>query len=924
MKPHPTKTSCLRAVACLVISILGSASISLAQDDDYGLPVNSPQWVSMGGFPGTSGLVYCTTIGPDGKLYVGGAFATAGTARSFGVARWNGSSWESISPAFAGGGGYFVRSMAFGPEGNLYVGGSFHNFAGVGAMRIAMWDGQDWHAMDSGLGYYGSHHEHMVATITVCPDGVVYAGGCFNIAGNQTVNNVARWDGQQWQPLAQGLVNWSGGSMVETLIFDDDGALYAGGSFTNAGAVIGSTQVRGVAKWDGTLWQPLGSGVNTAGALMFDTNGDLIVGGEFKFAGGIEVNNIARWDGESWSAFGPAGANAGFMVSTSQPIRALALDADGHVLASSRVVFTNPGVRFELMRWDGTAWQTALPVSPNSPIRSVTVMPSGNIVIGGDFISFSSESETFHANYIAEWDGQFMHRFGTGPNGAVSTVKFDSNGHMIVAGSFQTIGGIEASRIARYDGKRWWPYGDGLNGGVSSITLGPDGAIYAGGNFTKAGDEESNMVAMWNGGQWVSLAGGIQSMQNSTLSSVLLAPDGDLYVGGRFAQSVSGVLMSGIGRWSNGHWHDLDGGCKSQYNLPSNGLFRDIILDPAGNLVVAGSFNRIGSDGVYRPHVARWDGQSWSAIGPTALGQIPHITYGLNVVRYSPSGVLHAGYSNDTSTSDDVNAMLRLQNNSWAQIGNGFAGRSYAMVFDNFGKIFVGGRLNRTGPSPRHNLKGVTFWDGARWSSLGKDGLGMSVGGTFSESVVVLTMVSDGRGNLVIGGQFSGSANGVVSPFLIRTSMEGYGYWTGLGSLPVDRLAPSDRNGPMNLPNLMAYALGVDPMQATTESLPRIVMDGEDDDDIFIPFSATTESTGLAEATDTPATIKFQYQRNPSARKIMTRVEVSEDLAIWQPAEIIASRVVDVHADWERLQVEIPKKEHSMFLRLVTEFDDDF
>ena len=44
---------------------------------------------------------------------------------------------------------------------------------------------------------------------------------------------------------------------------------------------------------------------------MFDNDGNLVVGGEFKYAGGVQVNNIARWNGSAWSAFGTAGAEQG-------------------------------------------------------------------------------------------------------------------------------------------------------------------------------------------------------------------------------------------------------------------------------------------------------------------------------------------------------------------------------------------------------------------------------------------------------------------------------------------------------------------------------------------------------------------------------------------------------------------------------------
>jgi hypothetical protein len=62
-----------------------------------------------------------------------------------------------------------------------------------------------------------------------------------------------------------------------------------------------------VARWDGTAWHGLGSGVDgedwRVSALAI-YNGDLVAGGAFESAGGVEAHNIARWDGAAWRPFG--------------------------------------------------------------------------------------------------------------------------------------------------------------------------------------------------------------------------------------------------------------------------------------------------------------------------------------------------------------------------------------------------------------------------------------------------------------------------------------------------------------------------------------------------------------------------------------------------------------------------------------------
>ena len=82
---------------------------------------------------------------------------------------------------------------------------------------------------------------------------------------------------------------------VYALAFDGSGNLYAGGRFGTAGGVAANY----IAKWDGSTWSALGTGVtgNYSGvnALAFDGSGNLYVGGDFTTAGGKASTHLAKW-----------------------------------------------------------------------------------------------------------------------------------------------------------------------------------------------------------------------------------------------------------------------------------------------------------------------------------------------------------------------------------------------------------------------------------------------------------------------------------------------------------------------------------------------------------------------------------------------------------------------------------------------------
>ncbi len=70
--------------------------------------------------------------------------------------------------------------------------------------------------------------------------------------------------------------------------------LYAGGNF--------SSPASNVAKWNGSAWSPLGTGVNGEAFSLAIIDGVLYVGGVFTSAGGLDIaDRLAVWNGSSWT-----------------------------------------------------------------------------------------------------------------------------------------------------------------------------------------------------------------------------------------------------------------------------------------------------------------------------------------------------------------------------------------------------------------------------------------------------------------------------------------------------------------------------------------------------------------------------------------------------------------------------------------------
>ena len=132
-------------------------------------------------------------------------------------------------------------------------------------------------------------------------EGEIIACGEFDRVGEDSIKGIMRWDGANWKGLGTGLDgNISGTASVmfphQMMVYE--GELYVAGNFKQAGGV----NVNGIAKWNGTQWSNLGAGFNGTVYSMTIYKNEIIVGGSFTESGGVPLNRIAKWDGTDWAA----------------------------------------------------------------------------------------------------------------------------------------------------------------------------------------------------------------------------------------------------------------------------------------------------------------------------------------------------------------------------------------------------------------------------------------------------------------------------------------------------------------------------------------------------------------------------------------------------------------------------------------------
>lgn len=197
-----------------------------------------------------------------------------------GLYEWTGSSWKRFSGGDVLGS---VHSMAVLND-ELYVGGDIVKAGDIWVRNIARFDGTSWHNM--GAGVAGGQ----VIDLTVFDNELIVCGN-YNTAGPIAVNGVATWNGSSWGVLRGGLTK-PGSVPIAYVVETYKGSLILGGNFDTVAGITGSN----IARWDGTGWSSLGSGVNSTVYDIAEYQGWLWAVGTFREAGGQPGRFIARWN----------------------------------------------------------------------------------------------------------------------------------------------------------------------------------------------------------------------------------------------------------------------------------------------------------------------------------------------------------------------------------------------------------------------------------------------------------------------------------------------------------------------------------------------------------------------------------------------------------------------------------------------------
>lgn len=661
----------------------------------------SGTWSPVGdGFDGT---VYSLAVDND-ELYAGGKFTHSGFARMNAIARWSSGSWGPVGGGLIDSAGGSVHAM-LPVDGGLYAGGRFRIAGRATAFNVAFWNRSQWRPIVRGGSQNVDRNGADGPVYAMAVRGSdVYVGGDFSRAGGEPARRVAKWNGEQWSALGDGIDGAD--ALVRALAIDSSGTLYVGGIFSSAGGVAAN----GLARWDGTRWSAVGAGGAAIGGdnpyvfTLAVQGNTLIAGGAFTRAGGQSVGRIARYDIATgqWSALG-----AGLSAEAEEYAYVAAIAIDGDAIYAGGSFTRAGGLRaLNIARYAANAWSAmGTPARPgvNGPV-SVMLARGDTLIAGGVFTMAGADS----ARYLARWHGGAWTSIGGGMSSPVSALTRGASDELVAGGEFTRAGTTRVGYIARWNGTRWVTILGGTNGPIRTLARGASG-VYAGGDFTLANGQKANNVTLYDYVGYSSLGSDPSSGLIGTVLAIAVSGS-DVYIGGLFA-SAGGVRASGVARWDGRSWLPLGAGV--------DGPVRAIAVH-GDDVYVAGEFTNAG--GAPRRGIARWNRveRTWSDVGGGLEGNGP---YGYALAVRGDDVYLGGSFTGIAGVSGTGRiARWNVRDKRWYSVGGGIQGSGYytyvsAIAIDSLGRFYAGGIFPSAGEVRANN---IAMFDGSSWQRLGR------------------------------------------------------------------------------------------------------------------------------------------------------------------------------------------------------------
>jgi uncharacterized delta-60 repeat protein len=507
---------------------------------------------------GFDSYVNSVAVQTDGKILVGGYFTSFDGDEQNRLIRLNTDGSKDVSFVIGTGMSDEVSKIVLQSDGKILVGGDFTTFNGFGQNRIIRLnlDGSKDNGFNIGTGFNSK-----VNTITIRSDGKILVAGWFsNYNSSPYSANIAliNNDGSRDTNFSTGTAF---NNPVNSVEIQPDGKIVVGGSFTTYRGLTQNRIVR--LNTDGTkdtsfntgTWYGGGGFNEQVNTMVIQPDGKIVIGGFF-LQYQIRARHVIRLNTDGTK-------DKSFIIEEGldSHVNTMALQSDGKAIVGGDFNTFNRASQNGLIRFntDGTH-DTSFKIGTGFEalnVYSIVIQPDGKILVGGDFTDYNGivQNKLIRLNVDGTKDASFD--IGTGFNNLIYYVKsiaLQSDGKILVGGSFSSFNGVTRNNLVRLNANgsldTSFNTGTGFNGSVNCIVIQSNGKVLVGGSFsTYNGFTQNKLIRLNTDGTkdaFFDIGTGINDI-NYYVNSIALQSNDEILVGGLF-YSFNGVEKNNLVR----------------------------------------------------------------------------------------------------------------------------------------------------------------------------------------------------------------------------------------------------------------------------------------------------------------------------------------------------------------------------------------
>lgn len=576
----------------------------------------------------------------DGKVIVGGSFTAFGTLAKYRLLRLNSDGTIDNTFDTSVGASDKITKVLVLPDNKVLIMGSFQFYNGIAHYYLARLSSEG--ILDTGFnpGYFNID----LGTPPVLYSMLVQADGKLLVCGNFLVHgatpiianataaiNIARLNTDGTRDTS--LDNTGADAPVYNMALQSNGKFIAVGNFDSYDNVSRRRITRVLS--NGTVDMTFNTGTGSNGSVNETkvlSDGKIMIAGSFTLYNGAVRNRIAKLnsDGTLDTSF-----NSSLLIN--QPIEAIEVQSDGKILIGGWFTTVGSASRSLLARLNAdasldTSFSVGTGFSPNR-VTDIALQTDGKIIVVGFFTTYNGVTCNRIVRLNSNGSRDTTFNVGTAANSYISSVAIQSDGKIILGGTFTTFNGVTKTGLVRLnsDGSTDTTFttGTGVNGNTKCITELPSGKILIAGTLSTYNGSSIGPIGRLNHDGTRDTTFVMSQHSTVTVESLLVQPDGGIILCGSSFNLMSTGLRNVAKMSANG---TIDSSFNTNIGLGPNSIVYALGLQSDGKIVVGGSFDSL--NGVGRNRVARLNNTA-------SLGLTDNLTNTQNIVVYSENNELY-------------------------------------------------------------------------------------------------------------------------------------------------------------------------------------------------------------------------------------------------------------------------------------------